>query len=276
MLEPLMEHSPETVDVSRPVATSHDDEPCTVSVPEASELFAASGLPRTERAIQRFCKKGELKCSFVETPFGSKYLITRSSIDRLIVQKQQAQKFAPDATVRDLPRPDATDRDMSRQEADVSSEKSQPNDHKRQGEPEPKRHDIVDNDMARHGATSNPDASDQIIEHLRGEIFDLKVDNAGKQNFIRQLVADRTQLMGDVKQISYELGVAQTQVAQLAAPRVTYDMPRPGATVAEEPVVSPETTTETLVVNKPASTLTTPEIPVSEKARPSLMRRIFG
>src|SRR5664280_2114171 len=109
MLRSSMEtHSLETHDVSRHVATSHDDEPCTVSVSEASELFAFAGLPRTERAIQRFCKKGELKCAFVETPFGSKYVIAQSSIDRLIIQKQQAQKFAQDTTVRDLSRPDAT------------------------------------------------------------------------------------------------------------------------------------------------------------------------
>src|SRR5580658_3456686 len=107
MLGLLMEttsHTPD--DMSRLVATGHDEEPYTVSVPEASELFAAAGLPRTERAIQRFCKKGELKCSFVETPFGSKYLIAQSSIDRLIVQKQQAQKFAADTTGRDLSRLD--------------------------------------------------------------------------------------------------------------------------------------------------------------------------
>ena len=137
-------------------------------------------------------------------------------------------------------------------------------------EPELKRHDIGSNDKPRQGATSESEATNQIFEKLRGEIFDLKVDNAGKQNFIRQLVADRTQLMGDVKQISYELGVAQTQVAQLAAPRVTFDMARPDATVAEEPVVSPATAAETQE-NKPASTLTTPEMPVPEKARPSLM-----
>lgn len=117
MLDVSMDtHSSAPDDVSRLVATS-DDEPCTVSVPEASELFAAADLPRTERAIQRFCKKGELKCAFVETPFGSKYLIARSSIDRLIIQKKQAQKFAPETTSRDLSGPDATGRDMSRQSA---------------------------------------------------------------------------------------------------------------------------------------------------------------
>src|SRR5580658_6536038 len=128
-------HSPEIRDVSRPVATSHDDEPCTVSVPEASELFATAALPRTERAIQRFCKKGELKCAFVETPFGSKYLIARSSIDRLIVQKKQAQKFAAETSSRDLSRSVASGRDKSRQQPDATPIDSKPGEQKTNEEP---------------------------------------------------------------------------------------------------------------------------------------------
>ena len=85
------------------------------------------------------------------------------------------------------------------------------------------------NDKERQGATAELDAKGQSIAKLREEVFDLKVDNAGKLNFIRQLVADREQLMGEVKQISYELGAAQTRVAQLEAPK-TYDVPRPDAT----------------------------------------------
>src|ERR1035441_7583790 len=153
-------HSPEIRDVSRPVATSHDDEPCTVSVPEASELFATAALPRTERAIQRFCKKGELKCAFVETPFGSKYLIARSSIDRLIVQKKQAQKFAPVATVRDLPRPDATDRDQSRREPETTSGHEEPGSREPQVDPQKIGSDTSGNQHPRQGTTSEPDTRD--------------------------------------------------------------------------------------------------------------------
>jgi len=71
--------------VPRPVAADRDDEEYSVSVEEASEMFAAVGLPRTKRAIQRYCKKAELKCVPVDTIYGSKYLITRSSIERLII-----------------------------------------------------------------------------------------------------------------------------------------------------------------------------------------------
>jgi hypothetical protein len=243
-------------DVSRPVATSHDDEPCTVSVSEASELFATAGLPRTERAIQRFCKKGELKCSFVETPFGSKYLIARSSIDRLIVQKQQAQKFASDTTARDLSRPDATERDRSRRQPDAIPADDNPIGKDTKEELPPTRHDGGGDDKARQRGTAESDDKDQIIEKLRGENFDLKVDNAGKQNFIRQLVANGEKLMGEVKQISYELGVAHTRVAQLEAPKITYDMPRSNEVMAEE--------------------VTTVPTPVAVEPRRGFFRRKFG
>src|SRR4051812_32789647 len=84
------------IDLSSLVATGRDTDEYTVSVQEAAEMFSAAGLPRTERAIQRYCKKSDLTCVPVDTIYGSKYLITRPSIERLILQKQQAQQFAAD------------------------------------------------------------------------------------------------------------------------------------------------------------------------------------
>ena len=72
--------------------------------------------------------------------------------------------------------------------------------------------------------------------------------------------------MGEVKQISYELGAAQTRVAQLEAPKVTYDMSRPDATVAEEPAVPSEAKAET-EATRIAPTAMAPERPVPEQHR---------
>ena len=262
-------------DMSRPVATSHDEEPCTISVPEASELFSIAGLPRTERAIQRFCKKGELKCAFVETPFGSKYLIARSSIDRLIVQKQQAQKFAHDPIVREVSRPDATDRDLSRHTSDVSGVQEEPTVVIPQRDEHQNRHDNVDSDEERQDATDASNEKDNTIEKLRIEIFDLKVDNAGKQNFIRQLATDREQLMGEVKQISYQLGAAQTRVAQLEAPpKSTHDTPRHAATQVEDPNAADSgDPAQTPIAAEPPRP--TPIPPTTEQPRRSIWKRIF-
>ena len=235
MIKNMEELTSDFSDHSRHAATDLDEEPCKVSVPEASELFAAAGVPRTGRAIQRFCKKGELKCAFVETPFGSKYLIARSSIDRLIVQKKQAQEFANDASGRDLSGPDATNRDRSRQDAgsapqhviaESTDHEEAPHQHSRDTGPRP-------------DATAIPDAKDRTIEDLRGENFNLKVDNLGKQNFIRQLVVDREQMLGEIKNISFELGAARSRVAQLEAPATSRDEPRPVATPMPESVTEP-------------------------------------
>jgi len=275
MLHVMIETHPlEANDMSRPVATSHDEEPCTVSVPEASELFAAAGLPRTERAIQRFCKKGELKWAFVETSFGSKYLIARSSIDRLIIQKQQAQKFARVANGRDLSRPGATSRDKSHDIADDTDISKEPTIFELKANSHESGRDKSSDDMSRQGATTASDARDQIVEKLREEIFDLKVDNAGKQNFIRQLVADRTQLMGEVKQISYELGAAQTKVAQLEAPK-TYDVSRQVATSTSEPaaeVMRVEDKPSESAVSPPAASYAPP----ATAPKRSFLGRMFG
>ena len=92
-----------TPDIARHDATGRDAEQYTVSVPEAAELFTAAGLPRTERAIQRFCEKGGLICAFQETACGSRYLIRQSSIDHLTQQKLQDLSLTPESDRRDTP-----------------------------------------------------------------------------------------------------------------------------------------------------------------------------
>ncbi len=109
------------------------------------------------------------------------------SFRALIVQKQQAQKFAQETTVRDLSRPDATDRDTSRQKLDDLSTRDEPAVTVPQADPHQPRHDTGGGDTERQGATAASGTRDQTIEKLRREISDLKIDNAGKQNFIRQM-----------------------------------------------------------------------------------------
>lgn len=50
-----------TDDRSRQVATTPDSE-FTLSIDEALERYAAAGLPRTPRSVQRYCAKGHLQC----------------------------------------------------------------------------------------------------------------------------------------------------------------------------------------------------------------------
>lgn len=94
-----------TDDLSRPVATTDDSE-YSLSVDEAAERYAHAGYPRTIRAIQRYCAKGDLDCRRMETQFGERYMITPRSVARHIAYIEEVR---PVATLRDQSRPVATD-----------------------------------------------------------------------------------------------------------------------------------------------------------------------
>src|SRR5438309_9443968 len=93
-----------TTDLSRPVATT-DDSDYSLSIEDALARYEAAGVPRTPRSIQRYCAKGDLDCHRVETPFGVKFLITPTSVDRHIAYINEVRLVA---TSRDLPRQVAT------------------------------------------------------------------------------------------------------------------------------------------------------------------------
>lgn len=86
----------------RPPAPT-DEHGYLLSVEEAADRYAAAGHPRTIRAIQKYCCRGDLESQKVETTYGERYLITPASIDRhiaMIIERSQASG-------REQPRPDA-------------------------------------------------------------------------------------------------------------------------------------------------------------------------
>src|SRR5712691_8521848 len=92
-------------DQPRPAAPS-DEHSFLLSVEEAADRYAAAGHPRTIRAIQKYCRRGDLESQKVETTYGERYLITPASIDRhiaMIIERSQAtgrDKTQPTASVR--------------------------------------------------------------------------------------------------------------------------------------------------------------------------------
>jgi hypothetical protein len=95
----------------------------TMTVDDASARFADAGLPRSVRSIQRYCQRGHLSCTTVDTEISEMYLIDPESVERRIQELQQIEfvSRAPggsrhDAPSRDMTRHDATVRDTSRQE----------------------------------------------------------------------------------------------------------------------------------------------------------------
>jgi hypothetical protein len=115
-------------DQSRPVATSPDSE-FTLTIDDALERYSRAGLPRTPRSVQRYCAKGHLDCRRIETPFGEKYLISPSSVDKHIAYIEEVR---PVASSRDLPRQVATtvaraeSHDRPRQPAATTPDQSRP------------------------------------------------------------------------------------------------------------------------------------------------------
>jgi hypothetical protein len=114
-------------DQSRQAATTPDTD-FTLSIDQALELYASSGLPRTPRSVQRYCAKGHLQSRLIETEFGEKYLINPASVAKHIAYIHEVTP----ATSRDASRPVATSRDMekigetTKVEAEVGTDQSRP------------------------------------------------------------------------------------------------------------------------------------------------------
>jgi hypothetical protein len=89
----------------RPDAST-DEHTFLFSVEEAADRYAAAGHPRTIRAIQKYCRRGDLESQKVETTYGERYVITPASIDRHIAMIMERSQM----NVREQPRPDASTR----------------------------------------------------------------------------------------------------------------------------------------------------------------------
>lgn len=143
-----------TDDLSRLVATT-DDNDYSLSVDDAAERYAHAGHPRTIRAIQRYCAKGDIDCRRMETAFGVKYMITSASIAKHIAYIEEV-------------RPIATGRDQSRQVATGGAQTTENKSEDTGGTTSP--------DQSRPVATSIPEDSRYVSllerenDFLRGQI----------------------------------------------------------------------------------------------------------
>jgi hypothetical protein len=97
-----------TDDQQRTDASSRERSPdhkYSLSIDQAAELYAAAGLPRTKRSIQKYCALTKLDCHKVETEIGEKYLVAPYSVERHIAYINEVRT---DATSRELSRTDAS------------------------------------------------------------------------------------------------------------------------------------------------------------------------
>src|SRR4051794_37762735 len=88
--------SEEAQNQSSHVETSLDKARFTLSVEEAAELFAQSGLARSKRSIARWCQQGVLDYIRVDTEKNFKFLIDPISVERRITELKQAKFVTKD------------------------------------------------------------------------------------------------------------------------------------------------------------------------------------
>src|SRR5271168_3120378 len=90
----------------RPFANS-DEHNYTLTVEETADRYERADIPRTHRAIQKYCAVGKLDCRKTETEFGEKYLVAPYSIDRHIEYIKSIKPLNTNANSRDQSRTDA-------------------------------------------------------------------------------------------------------------------------------------------------------------------------
>lgn len=106
----------DTLNLSRHIATSLDRARFTLSVKQSTELFADAGVPRSARAITRYCKQGEIDFIPVDTERNAKWLLDRQSVERRIEQLRQSVLFAEEdqSVSRHVETADENNVDLSR------------------------------------------------------------------------------------------------------------------------------------------------------------------
>ena len=91
----------------RPDANT-DEQAFILTIDDALRRYEAAGHPRTPRAIQKYCARGDLECVKEDTEFGQRYRVTSASVARHLAQIEEIKQ----AKVRDRTRTDAAVRSL--------------------------------------------------------------------------------------------------------------------------------------------------------------------
>jgi len=222
----------------------------------ASALFAEFGVPRSPRSVQGFCRDGHIDCIRVKGPRGDQYFANRESVERYATELKQIEEVGKFST-----------EDSFAQEREPARDSAQPREAAR--EPvTPATDDEADSDVDLKS----------VIQILREENLNLRIDNRGKEQFINQIVQDRNSLMQAVQDANYRLGVAETRVQQLEAPRAAVRNsaqereaernPDGDIEIADEPIGKIEAADDVEEIH--------PAVTHIEPPRRSIFRRMFG
>lgn len=181
----------------RPTLSGERRDEHTLTSREVLKLFEQSGLPRSQRSIERYCQDKKLDCFFESDE--QRYYMTQASIERLIGQLKEIQARHTQSAV-DEPSPTTTD-------------------NVRQSPPPPDEQQ----EKARAGKTKE---LEETLSHLEKELIDEKILNKAKDYFIDQLKEDRQHFVDERKTFIVQLtessrmiGELETKLLQLEAPK---------------------------------------------------------
>jgi hypothetical protein len=243
-------------DPPRNSAPERDTARHSLTIRQASQLFAELGAPRAPRSVQRFCEHGYLDCVRVKGAKGDQFFVNQQSVERYAEELSQIEAIA---SIGAEGRHDAPQRDIARNSAPERAEVPETS-----VVPEPPRE-------------QDPSASDQINKQLRDENLNLRIDNRAKEIAIAQLnnrlAEDRDKFLGVMQDMSYKLGAAETRLAQIEAPKADDDAVRQ---TAPEPATQQSDAT---IMPAPPSAESALAEPISEPPpapRKSFFGRIFG
>lgn len=186
----------------------------SLTIKQASQLFADLRAPRAPRSVQRFCDAGYLDCVRVRGAKGDRYFVSRTSVEKYAEELRQISAIA---SIGVEARNGAPGRDEARQSA-------------------PPHSDV----MPQQASELDPDS-----KRLADENINLRIDNRAKEQVINMLMAERGEARTQLQDMSYRLGSAESRLAQLEAPKSFEDLARHDAperdtgfaSVIVEPVV---------------------------------------
>jgi ATP-dependent Lon protease len=229
----------------------------SLTIEEASKRFYQSGVPRSVTTVTRFCRLGDLECIRIDTERNFKWLVDQNSVDKKIKELQQALHFAnksqPDITsynqLTDQSQSVITSQHESKRETEQPSEEAE----------------------WLRGR----------VEQLEDENIQLKIDKQAREQVINQMNSERKEFIGQLKEMSFQLGETTAKLQQLEAPRTQPEVhqaePRPPEQVSDAVEVPSEPTPPPAApATEPTPAPAPPAQAAAEPEKRSFLGRLFG
>ncbi|NIV99080.1 hypothetical protein GWN26_07975, partial [Candidatus Saccharibacteria bacterium] len=165
-------------------------------------MFENAGVPRTERTILSWCqpnKQGITKLNCYFDPADRKWFLTPSSVDMAIKEEQNRLQNKGET------QPSEVDQDSSEGLGSDSE-----------------GFGSEQNSFGRLRKDSEPGFSDEFPQDLKSAqavIRDLEITNKAKDYFIELLQEREKEHLSDLNKLSHEVGVLETKLKQLGAPK---------------------------------------------------------